>query len=120
LYKVLTQGIPGNSYHIGGGNQLTNIEIAEMICDILDERRPNSSHRPHRQWIQLVKDRPGHDRRYALDTGKIERELEWHPRFTIKDGLHRTVDWYLAHPEWVDGIRRRKEYRSWIEAQYIP
>jgi dTDP-glucose 4,6-dehydratase len=109
---VLKQGLPGGSYTIGGGNQLTNLEIVEMLCAILDDRRLDSPHKPHRQLIHFVKDRPGHDRRYALNFSKIHRDLGWQPRHTLMDGLAETVDWYLAHPDWVEGIRNRKDYQA--------
>lgn len=119
IYLVLKHGLPGGTYNIGGGNQLTNLEIVEMICEILDERLTDSLLKPHRQFLQFVKDRPGHDRRYALDFHKITRDLGWKPRRAIKDGLQETVDWYLAHPDWVAGIRKKKEYQDWLGRNYI-
>ena len=118
IYLALKRGQPGGSYTIGGGNQPANIEIVEMLCEILDERQPDSPHRPHRQFIQHVTDRPGHDRRYALDFSKIKRELGWQPRHTLKKGLAETVDWYRTHPEWVAGIRKQKEYQEWLGKNY--
>jgi dTDP-glucose 4,6-dehydratase len=115
---TVKNGQPRQSYNIGGGNQLTNIEIVEMICKVLDNRLPDSPHRPHRHLIQFVKDRPGHDRRYALDYSKIRRDLGWQPRHNLKDGLAETVDWYLAHPDWVEGIRRKREYQEWMGKIY--
>jgi dTDP-glucose 4,6-dehydratase len=118
IYLVLKQGLAGVSYHIGGANQLTNLEIVEAICEILDQRQPASPPAPHRQLIQFVTDRPGHDRRYALDFHKIERDLGWKPRHTLQNGLRDTVDWYLAHPDWVAGIRKKKEYQEWLGKNY--
>ncbi len=118
VYLVLKHGTPDGSYNIAVGSQPANIEIVEMICQILDDRQPDSARKPHRQFIQYVADRPGHDRRYALDCSKIKRELGWQPRHTLKDGLADTVDWYLAHPEWVDGIRKKKEYQDWLGKNY--
>jgi dTDP-glucose 4,6-dehydratase len=118
IFLVLKHGLAGGSYNIGGANQLTNIEIIEAICEILDEQLPSSPHKPHRQLIQFVTDRPGHDRRYALDFHKIERDLGWKPRHTIRNGLRETVDWYLAHPDWVTGIRKKKEYQAWLGKNY--
>jgi dTDP-glucose 4,6-dehydratase len=118
IYLILRQGLPGSSYNIGGGNQPTNLAIVEMICDLMDDLAPNPMFRPHRQLIQFVKDRPGHDRRYALNTRKIEQELGWQPRHTLQQGLHDTLVWYLAHPEWVTSIRRQKEYQDWMEKNY--
>jgi len=118
IYLILSQGLPGSSYNIGGGNQPTNLAIVEMICDLMDDLAPNPMFRPHRQLIQFVKDRPGHDRRYALNTRKIEQELGWQPRHTLQQGLRDTLVWYLAHPEWVTSIRRQKEYQDWMEKNY--
>jgi dTDP-glucose 4,6-dehydratase len=118
IYLILRQGLPGSSYNIGGGNQPTNLAIVEMICDLMDDLAPNPMFRPYRQLIQFVKDRPGHDRRYALNTRKIEQELGWQPRHTLQQGLHDTLVWYLAHPEWVTSIRRQKEYQDWMEKNY--
>jgi dTDP-glucose 4,6-dehydratase len=118
LYLVLKRGLPGNSYNIGGGNQPANLTIVETICDILDELKTDSRFRPHRQLIQFVKDRPGHDRRYALNIQKISQELGWQPRHTMEQGLRDTVAWYLAHPDWVTAIRKQKEYQDWLEENY--
>jgi dTDP-glucose 4,6-dehydratase len=118
IYTVLTRGLTGSSYNIGGGNQPDNITIVETICDILDELKPESQFRPHRQLIQFVKDRPGHDRRYALDIQRIKRDLSWQPRHSMQQGLLDTVAWYLAHPDWVAAIRKQKEYQDWLEENY--
>jgi dTDP-glucose 4,6-dehydratase len=118
IFRVLKDGARGGSYNVAGGSQLANIEIVEMICGILDERLPDSPHKPHRQFIQYVTDRPGHDRRYALDYSRIKRDLGWQPRHTLEDGLRDTVDWYMAHPDWVAGIRNRKEYQDWLGKNY--
>jgi dTDP-glucose 4,6-dehydratase len=118
IYRVLTRGLPGSSYNVGGGNQVANLTIVEMICDILDELRPDSQFRPHRQLIQFVKDRPGHDRRYALNIQKIKQDLGWQPHHTMQQGLFDTVTWYLAHPDWVSAIHGNKEYQNWLEENY--
>ncbi len=115
---VLQRGVPGNSYNIGGGNQPANLTIVETICDILDELRTESAHRPHRQLITFVKDRPGHDRRYAMDITKIRRELGWQPRHSMTEGLLETVRWYLDHPEWVESIRAKEDYQGWLDKNY--
>ena len=116
---VLNRGLPGSSYNIGGGNQPANLTIIETICDILDELLPDSKiHNPHRQLISFVKDRPGHDRRYAMNIGKIKRELGWQPRHTMEKGLLDTVAWYLAHAGWVSAIRGQPEYQDWLEKNY--
>ncbi len=118
VYQVLKKGRPGARYHLGGGNQTANRTLVETLCDMLDERKPDSPHRPHRRLIEFVPDRPGHDRRYALDTLKIRRELGWRPRLTLEQGLRETVDWYLANPGWVSAIRNQDDYRIWLEKNY--
>jgi dTDP-glucose 4,6-dehydratase len=115
---VLEQGKPGSSYNIGGGNQPLNIAIIETICDILDELLPASKHKPHRQLIRFVKDRPGHDRRYAMNIQKINSELGWQPRHTIEQGLQETVAWYLGHSDWVNAIRKQAGYQDWLDKNY--
>jgi dTDP-glucose 4,6-dehydratase len=118
IQLVLTKGVTGSTYNIGGENQPANLTIVETICDILDEIAPASPHKPHRNLIQFVKDRPGHDRRYDMDTHKIRSELRWSPRHTLTDGLLDTINWYLAHPEWVTAIRQQQEYQGWMDANY--
>jgi dTDP-glucose 4,6-dehydratase len=115
---VLNRGLPGNSYNIGGGNQPANLTIVETICDLLDELLPESKHRPHRQLIYFVKDRPGHDRRYAMDINKIRQELGWQPRHDLQQGLRDTVAWYLANADWVSVIRKQEDYQAWMEKNY--
>jgi dTDP-glucose 4,6-dehydratase len=115
---VLNRGLPGSSYNIGGGNQPANLTIVETICDILDELLPDSQYKPHRQLIHFVKDRPGHDRRYAMDIQKINQELGWRPRHTMEKGLLETVSWYLAHADWVSAISGQAEYQDWLEKNY--
>ncbi len=118
IHLVLTKGETGSTYNIGGENQPANLTIVETICDILDEIDLNPAHRPHRNLIQFVKDRPGHDRRYDMDTTKISRELGWRPRHTLQQGLLDTVQWYLSHPEWVASIRHKREYEGWLDQNY--
>ncbi len=118
IHLVLTKGAAGTTFNIGGENQPANMTIVETICDILDEQKPRANGAAHRELIQFVKDRPGHDRRYAMDAGKIRRELGWHPRHNLTDGLLNTVDWYLAHPEWVLAIRKQLEYQAWLAKNY--
>lgn len=118
IHLVLMRGKIGSTYNIGGENQPANLTIVETICDILDEVTPESAYKPHRNLIQFVKDRPGHDRRYDMDTHKISTELGWRPRHTLTEGLLNTVQWYLSHPEWVSAIRQRQEYEGWLDANY--
>jgi dTDP-glucose 4,6-dehydratase len=118
IHLVLTKGANGSSYNIGGDNQPANLTIVETICDILEERKPRANGRSYRELIQFVKDRPGHDRRYAMDSSKIQRELGWSPRHTLTDGLRNTIDWYLANPDWVLAIRKQQEYQSWLTKNY--
>lgn len=118
IHLVLTKGQTGSTYNIGGENQPANLTIVETICDILDEVAPDSQHKPHKNLIKFVKDRPGHDRRYDMDTHKISTELGWRPRHTLTQGLLDTVQWYLSHPEWVTTIREKHEYQGWMDANY--
>jgi len=114
---VLRRGRPGESYNIGGASERKNIEIVEALCSILDELRSNDPIVPHRNLVTFVKDRPGHDRRYAIDARKIERELAWKPRETFESGLRKTVQWYLQHTDWVSEVTSGS-YRQWIAKHY--
>jgi len=116
IYFVLKNGSLGNSYNIGGGNQPTNLSIVETICDLVDEMRPELN--PRRKLIQFVKDRPGHDRRYAMDSSKIHEELGWFPHYDLETGLRETVKWYLENPSWISAIHKQAEYQSWVEQNY--
>lgn len=115
---VVTKGASGETYNIGGGNQPTNLTVIETLCDILDELAPSSPYTPHLSLRQFVKDRPGHDRRYAMDAGKISRELGWQPRQDLHSGLLKTVQWYLEHPEWVSAIQKQSDYQTWMDKNY--
>jgi dTDP-glucose 4,6-dehydratase len=115
---VLQNGQPGQTYIVGGGNQPPNLEIIHSLCDILDEVSPASSGDPHRSQIRFVTDRPGHDRRYAMDIRKIEQELGWRPRQSLHDGLLKTVTWYLDHPQWVSAILQSSDFTAWVERNY--
>jgi dTDP-glucose 4,6-dehydratase len=116
ILRILRHGQSGESYNIGGGNQPTNLTIVETICDLVDEIKPVGTSR--RELIHYVKDRPGHDRRYAMDSTKIEQTLGWKATFTLETGLEETVHWYLEHPEWVTAIRKQVEYQAWLEKNY--
>lgn len=118
ILLVLRQAPFGESYNIGGGNQPTNLEIVESLCTIMDEVLPDSLSKPHRQLIRFVADRPGHDRRYAMDSTKISTQLGWQPRHTLSEGLLATVQWYLSHGEWIEAIRERGDFKTWIQQNY--
>ena len=117
IRTVLAQGRTGETYNIGGCNEKKNLEIVNTICDLLDELRPNDPVVPHRKLITFVKDRPGHDRRYAMNAGKIERELKWRPKETFETGIRKTVSWYLQNEDWVRDVTSGS-YRQWIQKHY--
>ncbi|MBF9263822.1 dTDP-glucose 4,6-dehydratase [Paracidovorax cattleyae] len=117
IRRVLQAGKPGETYNVGGWNEKPNIEIVKTICALLDELRPRADGERYESQVAYVKDRPGHDRRYAIDARKIERELGWKPAETFETGIRKTVEWYLAHGEWVDAVTSGA-YREWIDRQY--
>jgi dTDP-glucose 4,6-dehydratase len=114
---VLARGRLGESYNIGGKNELKNLDVVNTICSVLDELRPGDPVVPHANLIKFVTDRPGHDRRYAMDTGKIESELGWQPRETFGTGIRKTVQWYLENEAWIRSVTSG-EYRHWMAKQY--
>jgi len=116
IRTVLERGKVGETYNVGGCNEKTNLEVVYSMCDILDQLRPKASG-SYRDQITFVTDRPGHDRRYAIDAGKIQRELGWQPRETFASGIQKTVSWYLEHQPWVQHVASG-EYRRWLETNY--
>lgn len=121
LRLVLERGTPGHTYNIGGRAEKTNLEVVQAICSHLDELRPRAAADPrsasHHSLITFVADRPGHDRRYAIDDTRIAKELGWRPRESFDSGLEKTVRWYLDNPNWIDRVRTGA-YRDWIKANY--
>lgn len=117
IRRVLAAGRVGETYNIGGWNEKPNMEVVHAICDLLDELSPRGHGQSYRSQMTFVKDRPGHDRRYAIDASKIERELGWRPAETFETGLRKTVDWYLANQDWVQNVTSGA-YRDWINQHY--
>ncbi|WP_300648391.1 dTDP-glucose 4,6-dehydratase, partial [Hydrogenophaga sp.] len=117
IRRVLEGGRLGETYNVGGWNEKPNLEIVRTVCALLDELRPRSDGQPYASQISYVKDRPGHDRRYAIDARKIEQELGWKPAETFESGIRKTVQWYLDHPAWVANVQSGS-YRQWVQAQY--
>ena len=116
---VMQAGRVGEVYNVGGWNEKPNLEIVHSVCALLDELRPRADGHSYRSQISFVKDRPGHDRRYAIDARKIEQELGWRPAETFETGIRKTVQWYLAHPDWVAHVQSGA-YRDWVAKQYDP
>jgi dTDP-glucose 4,6-dehydratase len=114
---VLDKGRVGETYNVGGWNEKTNVEVVQMICQILDRLRPRTDGKAYSEQITFVKDRPGHDRRYAIDARKIEKELGWRPEETFESGIHKTVQWYVDNQEWVENITSGA-YQQWIKNHY--
>jgi dTDP-glucose 4,6-dehydratase len=115
--RALEAGRVGEVYNIGGSSELPNLEVVRTICAILDENRPRTDGRSYSDQVTFVKDRPGHDRRYAIDTRKIERELGWHPEESFESGIRKTVEWYLENQPWVEGVTSGA-YRNWVSQHY--
>jgi dTDP-glucose 4,6-dehydratase len=117
IRRVLAAGQLGETYNVGGWNEKPNIEVVNTICSILDELKPRADGEPYNTQITYVKDRPGHDRRYAIDASRLEKELGWKPAETFESGIRKTVQWYLDNPAWVENITSG-QYRLWVEKQY--
>jgi dTDP-glucose 4,6-dehydratase len=118
IWQVIKRGPEGETYNIGGGNQPTNLALVQSLCRVLDELVPDSPYKPHAELIQFVEDRPGHDRRYAMDITKIGRELGWEPRQWLESGLKKTIGWYLQNPEWGQAVHQQADYQDWLEKNY--
>ena len=118
IWTVIHAGKSGETYNVGGENQPTNLEIVQEICRILDRDIPDSQFVPHDHLIEYVTDRPGHDRRYAMNINKIKAEVDWKPKVNLKDGLELTVAWYMENSDWVKKIRDQQEYQSWMKNNY--
>ena len=117
LYLVATTAKVGETYNIGGHNEKQNIDVVKTICTILDNIKPRTDGQSYAQQITFVKDRPGHDLRYAIDASKIQQELNWQPQETFESGIQKTVEWYLANEDWVNHVKSG-EYQNWVEKQY--
>ena len=117
IWTIMKNGKRGETYNIGGDTEMENIRIVEMVCDILDEHPVPKRDSPRRELVEFVKDRPGHDRRYAIDFTKLTRELGWMPEESLESGIRKTIRWYLDNQEWVDRVKSG-EYQSWIKKQY--
>jgi dTDP-glucose 4,6-dehydratase len=117
IWKIMKQGKNGDTYNVGGGSEMENIKLVEMICDVLDEMDRFTDKRSRRDLITFVKDRPGHDRRYAIDFGKLSRELKWFPEASLETGIRDTIKWYMENQKWVERVKSG-EYQTWIKTHY--
>lgn len=117
IWTIMKHGKKGETYNIGGDNEMENIKVVEMVCDILDKIQDGEDNRSRRELITFVKDRPGHDRRYAIDFAKLKRELGWVPEESFETGIRITIQWYLDNREWVNRVKTG-EYQSWIKEHY--
>ncbi len=117
IRRVLEAGVLGETYNVGGWNEKANLDVVKTLCAILDELQPRADGQSYAQQITFVKDRPGHDRRYAIDATKLERELGWKPAETFDTGIRKTVEWYLANPTWVQNVTSGA-YQNWVGQQY--
>lgn len=114
---VLEKGVVGKTYNIGGWNEMTNLEVVHVLCHLLDELKPREDGKSYREQITFIKDRPGHDRRYAIDATKISNELAWKPEETFETGIRKTVQWYLDNQDWVANVQSG-DYKNWLNKNY--
>jgi dTDP-glucose 4,6-dehydratase len=114
---VLAKGRLGETYNIGGWNEKANLDVVHTLCNMLDDLKPRADKQSYKVQITFVKDRPGHDRRYAIDASKLEHELGWRPLETFETGIRKTVEWYLENQAWVENVTSG-QYRTWVEKQY--
>ena len=119
IIEVIKKGVLGETYIIGGNTQPTNLLVVTTLCEILDECLPNSDYLPHESLVTYVTDRPGHDRRYAMDISKISSELGWIPHHSLSEGLIKTVEWYLENQDWVETIGDQADYQEWLDQNYL-
>ena len=117
VWLIINSGKPGYTYNIGGRCEMTNLEVVRLVCDLLDRKQPDSKIGSREQLIRFVKDRPGHDRRYAIDCSRLQTTLGWSPKESFQTGLSRTIDWYLENHAWVERVKSGA-YRKWVEQQY--
>lgn len=117
IRRVLEAGVLGETYNVGGWNEKANLDVVNTLCTILDELQPRADAQSYKTQITFVKDRPGHDKRYAIDASKLERELGWKPAETFETGIRKTVQWYLSNSDWVQNVTSGN-YRNWVEKQY--
>ena len=117
IWQIMQNGVEGETYNVGGRCEMHNIDVVNLVCDLVDRKQPESGPDSRRELIEYVKDRPGHDRRYAIDCNKIQNELGWTPAESFESGLERTIEWYLENQEWVERVKSG-EYRKWVAAHY--
>jgi dTDP-glucose 4,6-dehydratase len=117
VWMIMKKGNHGETYNVGGNNELENMKLVEMICEILDEHKKLPDNQPRRKLITFVKDRPGHDRRYAIDFSKLKNTLGWSPEESFESGIKKTIQWYLENTNWTDRVKSG-EYLSWVKEHY--
>jgi len=117
VWMIMKKGKHGETYNVGGNNELENLKLVEMICEILDEHKKLPDHHPRKELITFVKDRPGHDRRYAIDFSKLKNALGWSPEESFETGIKKTIQWYLENTSWTERVKSG-EYLTWVKAHY--